>query len=201
MKSIFGGVFISIGTFAYLITLQKTGNVFLASITFYLGLSLIILLCQNLFTGQVLSKATESIDDYIGMLFTTWIFNFVGAIITTLLLSQILHPDVTQIVTTKLSQSYPQIIISGIFCNMLVCSAVASFFAYENHFLSCFFVTCFVLLGFEHSIADMTYFTLAYINGINTNIPQLLICILLASLGNIIGGRLVYEAVKLGGRK
>lgn len=196
-KGFIGGMFISLGAFAYLITLQKTNNPFLASMTFYLGLSLVMLFQEDLFTGQVLTEAhLDFFSGYVPTLVRTWMCNFVGSIVTTILLNQILHPDITQLVANKLASNYMSVIISGMFCNILVCCAVATYRGTFNHIMSWFFITCFVLLGLEHSIADMTYYTLAYINGINTNIPQMITYILLATIGNIIGGRVVVEILK-----
>jgi formate/nitrite transporter FocA (FNT family) len=103
-NSIMAGMSISLGTFAYLITLQKTNNIFISATMFYIGLC-IILSCQlSLFTGQVLSLKVNgyteqsyrlsyiSNKEYIKTLFNTWISNLIGSIITAILLVQILHP-------------------------------------------------------------------------------------------------------------
>jgi formate/nitrite transporter FocA (FNT family) len=194
-KGIFGGAFISLGAFAYLIVLQKTSNIFLASICFYLGLSLIMFFKQNLFTGQVFTKSDMKLFDYITTLTSTWVFNFVGAIITTLLLNQILHPDITQLIYNKLSLSPIQMIISGLFCNLLVCSAVASFNMTKNHIISGFFIMSFVLLGLEHSIANMTYITLGELQGVSINLNGVIVSLICVSFGNIIGGRIITHIV------
>lgn len=102
-KSIIGGGCISLGSFCYLITLQKTNNPFLAAMTFYLGLSLIMIFQQDLFTGQVFSKAGLGLREYIRTLSVTWIGNLIGSIITAFLLAQIVHPDVSKLIANKLS--------------------------------------------------------------------------------------------------
>ena len=49
------------------------------------------------------SKSSISTKDYIKTLSKTWIGNLIGSVITTILLFQVLHPNVEQIVNTKLS--------------------------------------------------------------------------------------------------
>jgi formate/nitrite transporter FocA (FNT family) len=195
-KGIFGGVFISLGAFAYLTVLQKTNNIFLASLCFYLGLSLIMITKQNLFTGQVLTKANLPIREYIDTLIKTWIFNFIGSIITTILLSQILHPDITQLINNKLSLTPIQIVISAIFCNALVCCAVANYNKTKNHLMSWFYIFIFVIMSFEHCVADMSYIILGLqlqcTNLVASNIITLLIC---STIGNIIGGRIMVSII------
>jgi formate/nitrite transporter FocA (FNT family) len=194
-KSIYAGGMISLGGFCYLTTLSKTQNSFLASITFFLGLSLIMLTKQSLFTGQILTKAHSPLREYIKTLSITWIFNFIGSIITTVLLSQILHPDITQLVTNKLSLNPIQIIISGLFCNALVCGAVATYNGTKNFMMSGFYITCFVLMSLEHSIANMTYMTLGLLQGINMNIVSVIVLMVCSTIGNIFGGRIIVNII------
>ena len=195
-KSIVGGAFISLGAFAFLITLQKTNNIFISSMMFYLGLSLIMITKQNLFTGQVLTKADLPLQEYAKTLLMTWLGNCIGSIITTILLSTILLPDITQMMINKMSLNPIQMLVSSIFCNILVCCAVVNYSRTKNHLMSAFFITIFVIMGFEHSIADMTYYTLAMIEGINMNIANTIISLVIISLGNVIGGRFVVEIIK-----
>jgi nitrite transporter NirC len=202
-NSIVAGMCISLGTFAYLVTLQKTNNPFLSSIMFYIGLSLILLFRFELFTGQVLSLKvymyTEehfrlndiSIKEYIITLTRTWIGNLIGSVITTIALFQILHPDVSNIVNTKLSLNPIQMLVGGVFCNLLVTCAVANYKMYQNHLISGFFILCFVICGFNHIVADFSYYTLGFFEGININIIQLLMSLLFVTVGNILGGLLL----------
>lgn len=195
-KSIFGGGMISLGAFCYLITLQKTNNIFLASATFFLGLSLILLTKQNLFTGQVLTKAHLPLQEYIVTLTSTWVFNFLGAIITTVLLNQILHPDITQLILNKLSLNPVQLIISGLFCNLLVTSAVVVYNGGKSHLISGFYIFAFVIMGLEHSIANMSYIMLAKLQGMSLNITSIDILLICSTIGNILGGRIIVSIIK-----
>ena len=207
-NSIMAGVSISLGAFAYLITLQKTNDSFIASIMFYTGLSLVLIFGFDLFTGQVLglktdtytlkyfSKSSISTNGYIKTLTKTWIGNLIGSVITTILLFQVLHPNVEQIINTKLSLNPIQIIVGGIACNFLVCCAVANYKMFSNHLISGFFITVFVICGFLHCIADMTYFTLAICNGMSLDIIKVITYIILITWGNVLGGLLLYLVKK-----
>lgn len=59
-KSIIAGSFISLGAFSYLTILAKTNNLPLASLSFYIGLLLILIYKQDLFTGKVLTLQTKT---------------------------------------------------------------------------------------------------------------------------------------------
>jgi nitrite transporter NirC len=194
LKSILGGVCIGLGCFAYLITLQKTNNPVIASSMFYLGLSLILFNKYKLFTGEVYTKANLSLKKYIKTLTFTWIGNLVGSVIIVILLNQIITVDVTQLINHKLSLNPIQIIISGLFCNLLVCSSVKNYIETKNHIIGWFWITAFVILGLEHSIANMTYLTLGFFNRIPMNILSIISLLLFSTLGNIVGGRIIYKS-------
>jgi nitrite transporter NirC len=204
-QSLLAGMSISVGAFAYLITLQKTNNPFISAMMFYTGLC-IILSCQlHLFTGQVLSLKVDGYTEqsyrqsyisnkaYITTLVKTWIGNLIGSIITSILLLQVLHPNVEQIVTNKLSLNPIQMIIGGIFCNILVCLAVDNYKMYSNHIVSGFLILCFVLCGFNHIVADFSYYAIAIYNGMQLDISKIIISLVFVTIGNICGGLLVFN--------
>lgn len=207
-KSVCGGIAISLGTFCYLTTLNKTNNIFLSAMTFYLGLCIILTYGYNLYTGKVITLKVDmftinyfqesniSNKEYIFELIKVWIGNLIGSIITTIVLFQILHPDVTTIVNNKLALNPIQMLISSILCNIMVCLAVSSYKMYQNHLFSGFFITLFILCGFSHSIADMTYFTLGICEGVNIDIIKLVISMVIVSCGNAFGGLLLYYSKK-----
>lgn len=194
LKSILGGMCIGLGCFAYLITLQKTNNPVIASATFYVGLSLILFNKYKLFTGEIYTKANLSLKEYIKTLTFTWTGNLIGSIIIVILLNQITTVDVTTLINHKLSLNPVQIIISGLFCNLLVCSSVKNYIKTKNHIISWFWITTFVVLGLEHSIANMTYITIGFFNGIPMSILSIISLLLFSALGNIAGGRIIYKS-------
>lgn len=195
IKSLSGGLFISIGTYGYLITLSKTNNVFLASMVFFLGLMLILITETNLFTGQVFTKANLPTWEYIETLVDTWFFNFFGASLGAILLSFLYSPNINQIISNKLSLTMPQLILSGIFCNIMVCSAIYTYQKTNNLILSGFIITVFVLFGFEHSIANMVYLTVGAGEGL-VSVIEYCRNIFSVTLGNVIGGLIFYKIIE-----
>lgn len=188
-KSIIAGASISLGAFAYLTALQKTSSVFLASSVFYLGLCLVFIYNSNLFTGRVYTTFDK--PNYHKNLIITFLGNLVGSFGATVLLLQIIEPNVVDIVTKKLNSDELTIALSALFCNILVCTAIKSFRESKKHVISWFLITLFVLFGFNHIVADMTYFTIAFLNGIKIDILRLINYMIICAWGNFVGGVIV----------
>ena len=89
-------------------------------------------------------------------------------------------------VDAKLAQAPLQSVLTGIFCGLLMYTAVAIYKEKGTHLGIFFCVPVFILAGFEHSIANLFYFFLAgeySLRGV--------VFILLVVLGNTVGGMLV----------
>jgi formate/nitrite transporter FocA (FNT family) len=84
-------------------------------------------------------------------------------------------------------------IIGGIFCNILVCLAVDNYKMYTNHLVSGFLILCFILCGFNHIVADFSYYTIAICSGIHLDIIKLVMSIMFVTIGNVLGGLLVFN--------
>ena len=195
-KSIIAGGSISIGAFAYMIVLQKTGLSSLASCVFFVGLLLVFLTGSKLFTGCVLTMRNN--EHYWCDLTKVWFGNLVGSVVITLLL-YIVFPDLNfkAILDAKLDKSFLELIISGFFCNIFVCGAVYYFIYFsdkEKFGISWFLITLFVAMGLEHSIANQTYMTLAMIKGYSFML--IIVNLVCTTLGNLLGGLAFYECVK-----
>lgn len=142
-----------------------------------------------------------------------WVGNFVGAFLVANLISyaQEYSPEVQalirEIIAVKMSfreiggaQGWAMIIVSGILANWLV--GMAAFFAmmgrtiigkYIPVFLA---VTVFVAANFQHSPANMGFFSLAAAQGDGPGwTAALLWNIIPAGIGNIIGGSLLVAAL------
>lgn len=188
--SIYGGMCIALGGFAS-VGLAKPFN----GIIFSAGLVMIIFLGLQLFTGNIL-RAKEGFSWE--MLWKFWglvyLGNFVGCFLTAwiIILSGFNLDAATTIATTKASLPFMEAFWRGIFCNVLVCIA-----AYLGKSISAptagkiliimLPVTLFVISGYEHSVADMFYFSLGKTSFFNL-IP--------ITIGNIIGGLLVVHCIK-----
>ena len=105
-----------------------------------------------------------------------------------------------EIANYKTNLNFTRTLISGVFCNALVCLAV--WLSMAAHSISgkilaiIFPITAFVALGFEHSIANMYFlglFVFQAENGIS--LIDMLQNLLPVTLGNIIGGSGLVAAI------
>ena len=95
----------------------------------------------------------------------------------------------------KLGQAPLQTFIFGVFCGILMYVAVKTF--KEKSLIGILFgIPVFIVAGFEHSIADMFYFSFG---GIFTG--KAFLFLLLVVCGNAVGGVLLPVLKRLGGEK
>lgn len=182
LLAIIAGIAIGIGGTIYL-TLE---NKIIGSLMFTVGLYTICSQGLNLFTGKVGYLVNNKVDYLIDLLII-WIGNFIGTFTSAKLIQLTrLTIDATNICNIKVNDSYLSLFILGIFCGMLMYIAVDGYKKTTNPIILFVCVSVFILCGFEHCIADMFYFALANMIGINT-----LITLLVITLGNSIGGMLI----------
>ena len=187
-KAIVAGVLIGIGCTVYL----NMDNSIAASFLFGLGLFTIINLELNLFTGKIgyLGK-----NNYIEILITL-IGNAIGVNIMAFLIKQTRLNDrlvekAIPIVDNKLSDTYISLFLLAVFCGMLMFIAVATFKKQPNILgtLAVFLcVSVFILAGFEHCIANMGIFTVAFCLVPGLSLGAMAKSMLIVTLGNMIGG-------------
>lgn len=193
--AIAAGFCIGIGGIVFLMQESKFAGAFL----FAVGLLTILVFKFNLFTGMI-GYLTENLGkkNWIYLLTVTivWIGNFIGTAVAALLAkaTRIADGIVTKcdgMVLTKLADSWYSLIILGIFCGILMFIAVDTYKKnIEKKDFLCVVavfmgVMVFILAGFEHSIADMFYFTLS------GKVFEALGALALITLGNAIGGNLI----------
>lgn len=213
LLGIFGGSFIAFGGVGYLIVTQNIMSVdpgvakFLGGVVFPVGLMLITLAGGELFTGNclmfisLLDKKIK-LKDIVRNLTVIYFSNFVGALIIayicakTGVISGAVKDGVFSIVEAKLSSDFIDILLKGILCNVLVCLGIwISYGAKDSTgkiFTSWFPIMLFVVLGFDHSIANMLYFTAAKFAGYSVTFGEIFAKNLIpATIGNVIGGAAV----------
>lgn len=212
---ILAGLFISIGGHADITIMQTFTDIdigitkFLGGAVFPVGLLLVVVAGGELFTGNCLmTMALVDKKITINQMLKNWslvyLGNFVGSIIFAASLvfagayklGGPMAETALTIATGKMSASVAQIIVKGIYANILVCLAV--WLAYGAQDIASktiamwFPVMTFVMLGFEHSIANMFFLPLAKFLGFEVSWAQMwLHNIIPATIGNIIGGGIV----------
>lgn len=180
---------------------------------FPLGLALVVLCGSELFTGNCLLVAPLlskeiSLGKTAKNLALVYVGNLVGSIFVALLVSLSLANTVdglaehlVAVATNKVNLGFGNAFVLGILCNILVCLAVWMTMASNTaggKILALFLpVACFVICGFEHSVANMYYlFAGLFCQGIhnvqaNLGLLDVLVGNLLpVTLGNMVGGML-----------
>lgn len=158
----------------------------------------------ELFTGNNLVMFIGLIKKKVSLSSTlkVWIYSFVGNFIGIFLFAylfvasgasvEIVKSYIEPIVSTKVSLSVMQLIIRGILCNFAVCLAVYTGIRLKSEcgkmvlMLLCVFT--FVVSGFEHSIANLAVFSIAYFAFGSIPLLGVLNNLLWVVIGNILGG-------------
>lgn len=178
-----------------------------SGIMFPIGLILVVVLGAELFTGNnaMLIPAYMERRYGFGEVLSNWslvyIGNFVGAVGFTYFLVYLpgltsadpWHSAIIGIGVAKTSMPWGVVLLKGIGANWFVCLGVWLALAGHNLLekaLGCWLpVMAFVVLGYEHCIANMFYLPLAMLEGAPIGIGESLWRNLIpATIGNIIGG-------------
>lgn len=214
--SVLGGAFIALGGLLSLVVAGGMPGVaasnpglykFVFGALFPLGLVLVVIGGAELFTSDcaVLPFGLLNRVVPVGSLARVWTLaylgNFAGALMVAYLFAHqtgILQADpwlsaAQRIGIHKTSGSFTEVFVKGIGANWLVCMAVwLSYGARDviGKVVALWFpVMCFVVFGFEHSIANMFFIPTAIFSGAHISMYEFLVANLLpATLGNIVGG-------------
>lgn len=186
-KGIYAGIMIGIGGTVYL----SISNSIIGAIFFSVGLLTICIYKMNLYTGMI-GYIIENKLNYIVTLLLTLIGNFIGTMITSLLVLNTRIANISvrakEISAIKINDNYLSIFILSIFCGMLMYIAVNTFKKEKDsivRYLAIFIcVIVFILSGFEHCIANMYYISLAKLWSLKA-VLSMLIMILGNSVGSI----------------
>jgi len=231
MLSVLAGAFIGLGALYFVLVTADRSLGFaamqiLGGVAFSLGLILVVVAGAELFTGNNL-LAMAWADGKISTLdlLRNWAIvcggNFIGAVGLSLLVFLSRHPEMNNgaiaeqylnIAATKCSMPFWTAFFKGILCNVLVCMAMwmalAGRSVIDKAVAIVFPISAFVAAGFEHSIANMYFISLAMLLRTFDNVGMTAntvtwVCfysnLVPVILGNIIGGSvlvgLVYHVI------
>lgn len=212
---ILAGLYIGFGGHADITIMQTCSGLdvgiskFMGGAVFPVGLLLVIVAGAELFTGNCL-MTMALVDKKIKLrqMLKNWglvyLGNFIGSVILAAALvfagaykaGTPMAETAFSIATGKMTASVAQIMVKGIFANILVCLAVWMSFGAQDIMSKAiaiwFPVMTFVMLGFEHSIANMFFLPLAKFSGYDITWAQMwLHNIIPSTIGNIIGGAII----------
>ena len=187
LKAFLTGILISIGGIVFM----SCDNKYIGAFLFGTGLFTILTFGLDLFTGKV-GYVVNNKPRYLFYLLIVWLGNLTGTVLAAALVRftrfyEPLKEKAQTIISAKTSDNLMSLLVLGFFCGMLMFIAADGYKNIENNiakvcaiFLP---VMVFIIAGFEHSIADMFYISMAESWDTNT-----IIRILIISAGNALGG-------------
>lgn len=189
IKSIFAGIMIGIAGTVYL----RVDNNIVGALLFSIGLLVICMYGMNLYTGKIGYILINKLN-YIYELLITILGNFIGTFLVARLVLLTRFKSVSDkavdLVNLKLNDNLFSIFILSVLCGILMYIAVNNYKKINNEIgkYSCIFmcVMVFILSGFEHSIANMYYISVANLLSLKS-----LLYIFIMILGNSVGSILI----------
>ena len=178
-------------------------------ISFGIALSLVIMAGSELFTGNHMVMTIGNLEKTVTLLdsITVYCYSFIGNLLGSLLLAYLFILSgldsgstagfILKISQAKISLPWIELLTRGILCNTLVCLALWCSFKMKEEtgklimIFWCLFA--FITTGFEHSVANMTLLSIAFLTPGQTTISLsgFIYNIGVVSLGNFIGGALI----------
>ena len=177
--------------------------------SFGIGLAMIVFLGGELFTGNcfttimpVYTKKKKVVD-----LIPSWLICYFGNCLGSAIICAIFIYSgslkgamtlyLTSVIQSKLHFDVIELILKGILCNFIVCVGAYTGMKVQDSMTKLIFlviiVMAFVLPGFEHCIANAGTFTMGVtLLGSSVNWAPLPAHMLLSTIGNIIGGSILF---------
>lgn len=196
IKSFLAGVCISIGGTIFL----SLDNKVIGALLFSIGLFFIVVRGLNLYTGKV-GYIFDNKPKFLIEVFVTIIGNFIGTFFIGNLLRvtriyDAIHTKANALCSIKINDSCLSIFVLSMMCGILMYLAVDGYKEVKDSMGKnlCVFicVIVFILCGFEHSIANMYYFSVASMWSF-----KVVLYIVIMILGNAVGGVLFPLGKKL----
>ena len=213
IQSFMAGIYIaSVGQL--FLVLGSMGYAILGAALFPGGLLAVVLTSAELFTGDALIFVASVLGSQVRLTSllrnwcVAWWCNFVGCLAWSYVLSYLSNAIADldngveysiKVAEKKALNSLGSIFIKGIGANFLVCVGIWSATCAEEvagKVLALWFpVTAFVLMGFDHVVANMYLIPVGMMLGAKITVGRLFLVLLMATLGNIVGGGIFVGAV------
>ena len=209
VASMMAGVFVGLCMITILVMAGMMDNFagvkILQGVSFAAALSLVVFAGAELFTGNVFVMTAGvvlkevKLRDAIGLCIYCYVGNLAGSILIAALFlwTGYLQGPVLEAAHTAMSAKtepfFWELVVRGILCNLLVCAGVWCMYRLQSEssklIMIFWCIYLFVICGFEHSIANMTLFSLETMNGVSSaGFSGMMVNLGAVTLGNILGG-------------
>lgn len=212
LLAIMGGAFIALGGLSFI---RMTGTLpsewgsfatFLGGLVFPIGLIGIVFVGGELLTGNMMVMTIGVLQkkNSFAQAWINWVLVFFGNLVGGILVAYFFGHIVgltegaflaktLSVANAKINDSILVMVVSGIGCNIFVCMAVWMGTGPKDFlgkiFALWFPVMIFVLVGFQHVVANMFFIPAAMFSGESSiTIAQLVTNMLFIFIGNLIGG-------------
>lgn len=178
-KSTLAGLLISLGATAFL----TADNKIVGALLFSIGLTAVILLEANLYTGKIgyVNNKMKLIDAVVIL-----ILNLLAASICGLIFYSTKNNICGNLWLDKLTKSWHEFLFDSIGCGICIYLSVELYKKTGSIFVIVLGVLVFILGGFEHCIADIFYLNAAMSFDLKS-----ILYILIAIIGNSVGSLLI----------
>ena len=149
LNSILAGMLIGIGNIA----LASCENKALGALLFSLALLSIINLRLPLYTGRIGKVITNKKQENLIAILILNAFGAMASCALYTLMDSSNYEKMKTVCDAKYGKTYLTLFVAGIMCNILIHIAVSA----SREVITILCIMCFILCGFEHSIADAGY--------------------------------------------
>lgn len=176
----------------------------MGAFTFSAALILVVLIGGELFTGTnfVLGVSLYEKKAKLGEVLRLWLVCYVGNLVGVTVLALLIDASgasgalmseyLAAVVPGRLACGVLELVCRGVMCNFLVCSGVFAGMKLKSESGKCIaiitVITTFVLVGFEHSVANMATFTLYVLLVPGADVMGCVWNLFWVTAGNVLGG-------------
>ncbi|MGI6095622.1 MAG: formate/nitrite transporter family protein [Lachnospiraceae bacterium] len=215
IASFMAGLYIALGCIfmgvvgGYLSAANSPATKLVSGLVFSIGLCCVTMAGAELFTGNNFVMTAASLRKAVswGDTVTLWIVcylgNLAGSVVAAGVFTMTGIPGGEVVGTffangaaAKVSDTVSALFAKGILCNICVCVAVWCGIKMKTEaaklVMNFCCISAFVACGFEHSVGNMTYLTIALLNpmGVDVTISGVIYNLAVVTVGNIVGGAL-----------
>ncbi len=215
LASAWAGLYVGLGIILIMVVggigtgAQSPYTKIMMGLSFGIALSLVIMAGSELFTGNNLIMTVGALDKKVtwGGALKIWLYSYLGNFVGSFFVALIYvytgvagsgtGDFILKVASSKMGGEFVPLMAKGILCNLLVCLAVMCAVKMKSEsgklimIFWCLFA--FITSGFEHSIANMTIFSISLLipHAETVSIAGMFANLIPVTIGNFIGGGLI----------